>query len=247
MDSSPKREGITVRAFAIGTLASLAIGVGVAYVDTVIRGSPMARDFGSPVAVFLLIIIAVLLNPLLRLLRRSWYLSGSEVALIYIMSLLAAAIPSMGLTSFFVPFLSGAQYYAMPENRWADLFMEHIPAWQIPRDPQAIKDFYEGNPTATIAWNVWLPPILAWASFLIALYLVMIALMVILRRQWMDYERLLYPLMQPSLAMDCPGKREGPAAPVPLHPVLDRPGHHHGKPPPRGPCPYTLIDQISSL
>ena len=200
-NATPRREGITLRAFALGTLASLAIGVGVAYVDTVIRGSPMARDFGSPVAVFFLILIAVLLNPLLRLLRRSWYLSGSEVALIYIMSLLAAAIPSMGLTSFFVPFLSGAQYYAIPENKWAELFMEYIPAWQIPHEPQAIKDFYEGNPTSAIAWKVWLLPLLAWAPFLLALYLVMIALMVILRRQWMDYERLLYPLMQPSLAM----------------------------------------------
>ena len=46
-----------------------------------------------------------------------------------------------------------------------------------------------------------MPALLAWLPFLIALYLIMIALMVILRRQWMDHERLLYPLMQPSLAM----------------------------------------------
>ena len=42
---------------------------------------------------------------------------------------------------------------------------------------------------------------IAWAPFLLALFLVMIAGMVILRRQWMNHERLAYPLMQPSLAM----------------------------------------------
>ncbi|MEE2659154.1 MAG: DUF6785 family protein [Candidatus Latescibacterota bacterium] len=42
---------------------------------------------------------------------------------------------------------------------------------------------------------------LGWMPFVIALYLVMIALMVILRRQWMNNERLLYPLMQAPLAM----------------------------------------------
>ena len=199
--SEAGRGGITVRGFVLGTLVSAAIGTGVAYADTVIRGCRVAQDFGSPVAVFFLILIAILLNPLMGWLRRSWYLSHADVSLVYIMALLAAAIPSMGLTSFFVPFLSGAQYYATPENRWADLFMEHVPDWLVPHDPQSIKNFYEGNPSTDIAWSAWLPPLLAWATFLLALYLVMIAIMVILRRQWMDYERLLYPLMQPSLAM----------------------------------------------
>ena len=57
----------------------------------------------------------------------------------------------MGLTSDFIPYLSGAQYYATPENRWADLFMGHVPDWMVPQDTKAIQDFYEGNPHGTIA------------------------------------------------------------------------------------------------
>ena len=79
--------------------------------------------------------------------------------------------------------------------------MWHVPDWMVPQDPKAIQDFYEGNPNGAIAWDAWLPPVIAWAPFLLALFLVMIAVMVILRRQWMDHERLQYPLMQPSLAM----------------------------------------------
>ena len=44
----------------------------------------------------------------------------------------------MGLTSFFVTFLSCAQYYAVPETRWWDVFLEYVTSRQIPRDDQAI-------------------------------------------------------------------------------------------------------------
>ncbi len=201
---SNRRQGITARAFALGAVMSLVVGAGVAYADNVIRGSWMAIDFGSPVALFLLFVIAVGLNPLLGALKGSWQLSTSEVALVYIMTLVAASIPSMGLTGFFLPYLSGAQYYASPENGWVGLFIGHVPDWFVPHDDQAIKSFYEGNPKelgGKIAWTAWMPALLAWIPFLVSLYLVMIAIMVILRRQWIDHERLVYPLMQPPLAM----------------------------------------------
>ena len=203
MRDRPNREGITARAFVAGALASLAVGAGIAYADNVIRGSWMAIDFGSPVAVFLLFVLAAILNPVLGLCRRSWHLSASEVTLIYVMALVAASVPSMGLTGFFLPYLSGAQYYATPENGWASLFIHYVPDWLVAFDPGAIKNFYEGAPKGAggVAWAAWLPAMLAWVPFLLALYLVMIALMVILRKQWVDHERLNYPLMQPSLAM----------------------------------------------
>ena len=201
--SNAQHEGATVRSFLIGTLVSLLIGLGIAYADNAIRGSYMAFDFGSPVAVFFLFVIVALLNPLAGWIRRAWFLSEAEITLVFIMALVAASIPAMGLTGFFLPYLSGAQYYASPENGWAELFMHYTPDWLIVQDQQAIKDFYEGNPqgASDIPWKAWLPSLLAWLPFLLALYLVMIASMVILRRQWMTHERLLYPLMQPSLAL----------------------------------------------
>lgn len=81
-DASSQCEGITARSFLIGTLASLLIGVGIGYVQTAIRGSPLAIDFSSPVAFLLLFLIVALLNPLLGWLRRTWYLSASEITLI---------------------------------------------------------------------------------------------------------------------------------------------------------------------
>lgn len=187
---------ITLRSVVVGGAVSAGIGAGVAYADNAIRGSYLALDFGSPAALAMLAVVVLFLNPLLGLLRRRWQLSSSEVAVVYIMALLATAIPSMGLTGFFLSYLTGAQYYASPENEWATLFLEHVPSWMIVQDPIAVRRYFEGNPAGvtSIPWA-------AWGIFLGVLYLVMIAISVLLRRQWMEHERLLYPLMQPSLAL----------------------------------------------
>ena len=199
------QKGITARAFFYGSLLSLAIGIGVAYADNAIRGSYMGLDFGSPAAIFVFFLFVLFINPLLGLIRRSWHLSEGETALVYIMALLATAMPSMGLTGFFMAYLTGAFYYATPENEWGELFLSHIERWMVVDDPLAIQYFYEGNPSGGgIPWDIWLPVFLAWLPFLAALYLLMIALMVILRRQWMENERLLYPLMQAPLALIAP-------------------------------------------
>ena len=199
----PPTEGITGRAFALGAAASLAIGAGIGYANSAIRGSRMADDFSSPIAFIILFLIVAVLNPLLRVVRRSWPLNAAETTLIYVMALISASICSMGLMDFFLPFVSGAQYYARPENRWAEIFLLHVPDWLAVKDAEAVTNFYEGNPRkgAGIPWEAWMPPLLGWLPFLLSLYLVMVATMVILRRQWMDHERLLYPLMQPSMAL----------------------------------------------
>ncbi|MDP6984878.1 MAG: hypothetical protein QGG05_17525, partial [Candidatus Latescibacteria bacterium] len=192
---------VTLRSVTVGGAISAGIGAGVAYADNAIRGSYLALDFGSPVALATLAALVLFLNPLLGLLRRSWQLTSDEVAVVYIMALLATAIPSMGLTGFFLSYLTGAQYYASLENEWATLFLEHVPSWMIVQDATAVQRYFEGNPTGVtrIPWSAWVEPLVAWGAFLAVLYLVMVAISVLLRRQWMENERLLYPLMQPSL------------------------------------------------
>ena len=62
--------------------------------------------------------------------------------------------------------------------------------------------FYEGLPRgAPIPWGIWIVPLAFWCVFILALYHSMICLMVILRRQWAEKERLVYPLTQVPLEM----------------------------------------------
>ena len=65
-----------------------------------------------------------------------------------------------------------------------------------------MKAFYEGLPEGEpIPWDAWTEPLLWWLVFMAAFYVVVVCMMVIFRWQWMDHERLLYPLTQVPLGM----------------------------------------------
>ena len=52
-----------------------------------------------------------------------------------------------------------------------------------------------------IPWAAWLVPLVAWGSAMLAIYLLMIATMVVFRRPWVEQERLVFPLAQVPLEM----------------------------------------------
>jgi hypothetical protein len=65
-----------------------------------------------------------------------------------------------------------------------------------------VQDFYEGAPLGqAIPWGRWIPSLIYWLSFITAVYLAMISITVILRRQWVERERLVYPLVQLPISM----------------------------------------------
>ena len=189
------------RALLIGSAFSLLIGAGAVYANNVIRGTFMASSFATPAAFFLLFYL-ILANNLTRILSRSSALRREELALIFVMMLVAASIPTFGLVEHLLPMMTGAFYYASPENGWETLIHPHIPGWIAPSDPALIRGFYEGLPAGVpIPWRGWLEPLGWWLLFLLALYLVSMCLIVMLRRQWMERERLAYPMMIAPIEM----------------------------------------------
>ena len=45
------------------------------------------------------------------------------------MMLTASAIPTMGLSEYWLTIITGAQYYSTPENEWALHILPHLPDW----------------------------------------------------------------------------------------------------------------------
>jgi hypothetical protein len=161
----------------------------------------MDLDFSTPGALFLLFFLVVGPNALLRRLWPHKALSPAEILTVYSMMIVASAIPTMGLSGQLYPLISAPAYYANPENKWEQLILPHIPAWAMPQGAKVgapvIKYFYEGLPPGqSVPWLAWLVPVAAWMVFIAALYMAMICSMILLRRQWVDHERLVYPLTQ---------------------------------------------------
>ena len=94
-------------------------------------------------------------------------------------------------------------WFTTPENEWKDLFWRCLPSWLTTGNLSNLQDFYEGEstPYAKVHLQPWLRPILWWTVFLTGLIWVMICLDVILRKQWIERERLAYPTVQLPLEM----------------------------------------------
>ena len=197
---------ITGRSLLLGAIGSAAIGLLAPYAIHVLRGSYMALDFSTPAAVALLFVLVAGPNLLLVRFRKKLALTTAEIITVYSMMVVASAIPTMGLTAQLIPLTAGAHYYASPENKWGELILPHIESWLAPQGAapgsQVIKHLYEGLPAgAGVPWPAWLPTLGAWLPFLLCLHLVMICMMVLLRKQWVDNERLAYPLTYLPLAL----------------------------------------------
>ena len=192
----------SLKAISLGTLLSLGIALGAPYGNMVIRGSTMALDFSTAGAIFLFFLLTGGVNLLFARIHPALPLRRDELLVVYIMMIAASAIPTMGLSEYLLPIITAPYYFATPENEWASLILPHIPAWMAPQNPEAVKWFYEGAPRhRAIPWQAWARPLCYWSALVAALYAVMISSMVILRRQWAENERLLYPIVQVPLDM----------------------------------------------
>ena len=193
--------GIPWRGVLIGAVLAFLLNYMDAYATSLVRASFLTLNFSTPAALFFFF-FAVLASGLVHLIRRPLALSQTELATIYFMLLVACCIPGMGFTQFIIPSLVGSTYYASPENNWDTLYNQHIPRWMIPQGDEVSLYFFEGlPPDVAIPWGAWVVPLTFWYGFFLILSLVMICTMVILRKQWVDQEKLVYPLVQVPMEM----------------------------------------------
>jgi len=186
---------MTRRALIIGAVAASIIGLLAPYAIHILRGSYMALDFSAPAAIGLLFIF-MLINRRLGRFR----LSSAELLVVYSMMLMASAVVTLGLVAQLVTIPSGVHYYGSTENHWGELIAPHLPAWTGPGLlGSAVIGLYEGGGKAP--WLDWLPMLAAWLPFIACLYIATIAAMGLLHKQWVENERLAYPLTQLPVAL----------------------------------------------
>lgn len=186
----------------MGGCCAALISVGFPYANLVIRGTRPANTSLPFGAVAVLFLVAAVLNPLLRRLSHRGGMDRDDLLVVSVMVLLASAVPTWGMVGQLLPIMTGAQYYATPENDWEALFVAQTPEWLAPTDPEVSRQFYEGlSPGAGIPWRAWAVPLLAWALMIGGVYVFSIGLMLLLRKPWVDEEHLIFPLMRLPLEM----------------------------------------------
>jgi|SRR5579884_484309 len=135
-------------------------------------------------------------------------LTSIEIATLYGMFLIAALVASRGLMEKLIPALIAPRYFAQPPNTWAEDYFPHLPAWAVPFDPHGpasqlvARGFYEGlHAGQPIPWDRWIVPLAAWAILIGFVFGAFLCLAALLRRPWVEHERLAFPLTHLPLEM----------------------------------------------
>jgi hypothetical protein len=196
------RSSVSLRAIVTGLTFVFAISLISPYAVLMVKGSQLTSNAIPIIAVTILFVLTVVALPILRLLQSRWIFQREELITIYVMMLVGSVVVTTGFVGTFLSVITGAMYYATPENEWAELFVPNVHAWLAPSNVEAIRYFYEGLPKGMpIPWSEWTIPLLTWLVFIFAFYYMQLCLGVLLRGQWVENERLVYPLTRLPLAM----------------------------------------------
>jgi hypothetical protein len=151
-------------------------------------------------AIFWLFLLAVG-NALLKrwLPRRA--LRPAEFAVIYAISTVAASIAAQDQVMQVFPMM--VYPFRATQAEAIEPFRGYIPAWLVPQDPAIVEPYYVGGQSF---WQLhllraWLLPICSWMLWLTALGATMWAWNVLLRRRWIDHDRLVFPCLQLPMEM----------------------------------------------
>ncbi|MCZ7600569.1 MAG: hypothetical protein M5U09_26540 [Gammaproteobacteria bacterium] len=206
MEQAPQRSAVTGRALLLGLCLSLLLCGVTPYNDFKIGATYLAGNH-LPIASFFVLLLLVLgPNALLRRLRPTLALAPGELLTIWAMCAVSSGLPSSALCRYLIPHIIAGLQFATPENGWAESILTHLPpALQI-QDPDAVRFFFDGLwGRGQIPWHLWFRPLLVYSVFCLALFVAFACLSVLLRREWVEHERFTFPLAQlPVELMDAP-------------------------------------------
>jgi hypothetical protein len=190
------RTSVGPRAYFLGSLLVVASVVWTIQIDLVWWTSRNWFSLNYHV-VFMLLVLAAL-NGLAGRVPGVRRLSRSELLLIAIMLTVATPVAGHMFLQRLVPIITHAFRYGTPENQWARLLQPLLPRWLVASDPVMLRAIYAGNADLYQA-GVWKPlvvPVVVWTGFTLALLGTMVSFNRLLRRQWMERERLSYPVIE---------------------------------------------------
>ncbi|MBS3762682.1 MAG: hypothetical protein KGZ25_05175 [Planctomycetes bacterium] len=225
-ETSGSAEGMfTLRSILFGAFMCVIVGLAGPYWTFYLHSSTLFLDYSVGGVMFMLFVLVLLCNGFIGLIWPKIAFKPGEFVVITAMMLVAGAITTMGLAGYLVPNLTAPYYLANSSNEWADKLWPHFPSWMVPVEKdggiESIMMFYDGlrdqpdiwsgswtpaglwetgqnfvRATRAMPWKVWFHPLLFWGIFLMALYACMISLMALIRKQWIENERLTFPIAQ---------------------------------------------------
>ena len=203
--------GRAVVAVMIALIGCVIIWVAVPYNNFQFNNSYISDSFLPEIVIALLLLVALVINPLLRLLGPGMVLNRRQLALIASLLLFAAIVPGNGLMRMFPRFVAESNVafnqrvttskIAADTEFRQELFPDPLPtrdeAGNLKTYETPITDQFldELDPGSSIPWSDWVLPMALWGGLILAVWMMMLGLAGVVFPQWRDRERLPFPLL----------------------------------------------------
>lgn len=212
----------TLAALLIGLCGCVLIWVVTPYFYYIVRLENITDSYLPAGPLFLLLLLVLGLNPVLRRYRPRWVLTNAQLVLILSMLLISCVLPIQGMM-FQLPYSLAsscirvnseqqlAQAYAdadLPPSLFPDRLGYGLPA----RTSEILLS--ELLPSERMPWGAWLGPLLSWSAFMLAFGLVMMGISLIVLPQWRHNERLAFPLLEVYEPILAPAPSDRVFAPI---------------------------------
>ncbi|MFO8081510.1 MAG: DUF6785 family protein [Armatimonadota bacterium] len=192
--SQPSREVRIVTMLVLGIGLTWLAGYWIRQGEIIALSAQMTEAVPSIPGLTALLLLAAL-NPLLR--RLPWVrdLSAGEIIVVYLFVTVGTFMYACGVTRFLIATISAPWYYSTPVAP-IDTIAPNIPAWLSPPEGIYHRWLYESSPTGEVPWEVWRVPVAVWSGFFLLFGGTMLCLMILFAEQWIEHERLVFPLVR---------------------------------------------------
>jgi hypothetical protein len=218
----PRRSAVNLRSILVGLAGVCLIGLITPYNDYVLNNTPLIGGSLPLAVVLFFFLLAVVVNGPLSCLSPRHVLQGNEMAVILAMLLVASVIPAAGLMQLWPPTLAGSWKHMQdqPDKYESMLRNMNLPDWFWTTFPpeartvsakssdEIVTHFYGRIPeeswSLATLWTYmrrWIPPTLGWGVFFLGMFAAVLGVGFIVRKQWVENERITFPIAQVQLAL----------------------------------------------
>ncbi len=207
-DSHPAK-AVTPRAVLVGAAMVALLAAINPYLAFVSRTWSVGSGSLLNSPVFILFLLVVVNTLLVRLWPGRAFTRG-ELLTAYGMLIVSIGLAMQGGLPYVVSATTYPFYMATPSNAWEHMVWPYVPLFLRLSTPEAVTWFWEGLPEGVgVPWAAWWTPMLAWGSFTLALMVGMFSLGALMRKDWIERQRLTFPLVDVPLAIA--GDQERPS------------------------------------
>jgi hypothetical protein len=195
---------MSVRSIVIGLACAAGVCGFAFFNDFILRQTFLVGNY-MPISVYGgLLLFLLFVNPLL--LRRV-RLNNRELSVIIALTLAASYMPGRGLMHYFGTFLMLPNHYARTMPGWKeagvlDLAPKRMLADVSQNESESLNGFIQGMSEGThhmavssIPWYAWTRTLAFWLPLLVSFSIAMIALALVVHRQWSSHEQMPYPIV----------------------------------------------------